>query len=395
MRKDLVPNVVHDIGESLRARASHYGFDGIVQECDVCLVRSHERQFNCMAEWSLSSGQQYRRLITKWNRNGSQEFKPRTAAESYLVPGPDRPGAEWEAMSKIESHFADRSDLGVFTVPVLDSLMDNRVLVLERADAVSLSKWVRRSAVPNPASRRKLLQAIENSARWLREFHSLDPDPTSSARGTTRSEFQSWSGLVCGRMETNGFNRDLISKLRARLRNAADQHLPADLPVRTLHDDFAPRNVLVDSNGLVAGIDLTMEWKGCVWEDLSRFVTSLFLDKLRVASLGLALRSGWIDQLEETFYEAYFGSEPIPWPAMRLYQAQTALTSLAASTTTSAAKCESSAASAVSSVPHSWIQRQVARHTFAFVEDRMEKIRRDRILRMPTLMQLETLGGRG
>ena len=91
----------------------------------------------------------------------------------------------------------------------------------------------------------------------------------------------------------------------------------------------------------------------------------------------------------------YFGSEPIPWPAMRLYQAQTALTSLAASTTTSAAKCGDSAESASPTVSKSWIQRQIARHTFAFVEDRMEKIRRDRILRMPTLMQLETLGGRG
>ncbi len=313
MSRSLTPITLEAVEIALRQRCLDYFPDFRNRRCQLRLVQHRSRAFNVLAYWDVYGGRSRQRLITKWNHDLVTEDSSfdRDPAESYLVPGPDRPGAEWQAMRRVEDHLSRRRPSRLFSVKVHDSLLNDRVLVLERATAQPLSRMYRRSALASPGFRRRVLQATERSAEWLREFHGLHIHPSSRLRGATRVDFHDWTVRVSEVLKTH-LSAAAADTLRNQMLDLSSQYLPNRLPVAPLHDDFAPRNLLIDRANRVAGIDTTMEWKGCQWEDLARFVVALATDKLRMASDGILLRSAWVDQLEAAFYRSYYGDQCIP-----------------------------------------------------------------------------------
>jgi aminoglycoside phosphotransferase (APT) family kinase protein len=99
----------------------------------------------------------------------------------------------------------------------------------------------------------------------------------------------------------------------------AARRLPDPLPTVITHGDFAPRNILVDGSGRLAVIDLLARWQAPRFEDLAGFLVALQTSRANAATRGL-LFGRTIARLEPAFLSGYYGSEPVPRNAIRVYE---------------------------------------------------------------------------
>jgi aminoglycoside phosphotransferase (APT) family kinase protein len=100
---------------------------------------------------------------------------------------------------------------------------------------------------------------------------------------------------------------------------AATRLLPDPLPTVITHGDFAPRNILVDPAGRMAVIDLLARWQAPPFEDLAGFLVALQTSRANAATRGLVF-GRTIERLEPAFLGGYYGSEPVPRDAIRVFE---------------------------------------------------------------------------
>lgn len=329
-----IDEIVTRVGHLIRDRADQYYPCLRGEQLEVAVQSIQVRQFAVLCEWKVVSGHWNKTLLAKIKKD--DEVDPlavdRGVHESYFVPRPDRKGAEYEAMSKIQRNFDALADPRFFSVPVLDSLIDDRVLVLEKVPVRSCKRMLRSCANPvlPTATRHRMWEVVQRTGSWLRNYHQMGRHEAGTERGTQNGDFLNWIHAAETFLSQQGHGRKFLQRTERRMRQAAHELLPEQLPSSTLHNDFAPRNVLIDHQGRIGAIDTLMEWRGCVWEDIAHFVVSIHTNKLRTLSCGVLFSKQFFDELECRFVESYFGVDPVPWPAIRLYQAQVALTKWAA-----------------------------------------------------------------
>jgi hypothetical protein len=120
-------------------------------------------------------------------------------------------------------------------------------------------------------------------------------------------------------------DRPFPSNLMEDVSAAAHAGLPARLPLGFSHTDFAPRNVLVASNGSITVIDTLGRWQAPVYEDLGHFLFALHTSEIQVYSQGCWLSETVLRDFEQAFLAGYFGEHPFPETALRLFQLQSLL----------------------------------------------------------------------
>jgi aminoglycoside phosphotransferase (APT) family kinase protein len=155
----------------------------------------------------------------------------------------------------------------------------------------------------------------ELAGRWLRILHD-SPATTPLTRQEDRSEivaaFEAYRRYLA--TETG---RDLSAVVKAGVDAAG--RLPDPLPTVLSHGDFAPRNILVGPSGRVAVIDLLARWKSPPYEDLATFLVALQTNRANAATRGLLFGRA-AKRLEPAFLKGYFGTEPVPRDAIRVYE---------------------------------------------------------------------------
>ena len=165
-------------------------------------------------------------------------------------------------MADFEKHVAQRGDRRLFPVRVLDSILDDHVLLLEHVDAKPLSQMLLgASRARGGRVTASLSETMHRAGVLLRNFHEQPSSPNRQARGTTKDDFLAWIDMAGRLASQHPYGERVFQAHGPRLMELADQLLPTDLPIAPIHDDFAPRNVLVDPSQRVGIIDALEQWQ--------------------------------------------------------------------------------------------------------------------------------------
>jgi hypothetical protein len=297
------------------------------------LGKVRRRQFAFLCELTISTSNWQQPLLAKVALSADEIAQPKSVDRvgSYFVGAPDPLGGEYAALRSVERHFQRLNDSRLFTVRVLDSLFEGRGLLLEKVDAQPLTHLLKSaSRLGRWHASPRLLDAVHSAGVCLRSFHQLPIAQRRKERGVTKHDFLAWVDAGQEFLAADSFSRSFFQVVGPRLRDAAEHILPDQLPIGPVHDDFAPRNVLLAADGRVAVIDMLEQWTGCIWEDISHFLVAIGANKLQSISGGRAFAEGSINGIQEYFLRGYYGNQAIPLAAIAVYESQATLTKWAA-----------------------------------------------------------------
>lgn len=316
-----------ELASHLSAKAADYFPQHRAAPHRVRLQEVQQRQFATLYWWELCWTDRRAAVLVKVTRETYGDVPGNIDPDrSRVVPAADPVGAELAALRAIESAFGAHPDPRCRTVRVLDGLWNGRGMVLECVPGVSLKSllWtavrLRRGQPSN-----LLLVGCTHAGAWLRKFHGAASLLPPAVRGDTRDAFLTWTSTLREFLAVDERAQSAYNAALPRIARAAERCLPDALPLGPLHGDLAPRNVLVEPGGSVTAIDTLIAWKSCIWEDVAQFLVELEANKLQAWSGGCAFAPQRLAQLEAAFLRGYFADEPVPWQALRLYQAQTLL----------------------------------------------------------------------
>jgi aminoglycoside phosphotransferase (APT) family kinase protein len=235
-----------------------------------------------------------------------------------LVPmteSSERRRLELDALRTVEARLAAVGDPGFQAVRALGILPESTALVMEAFDGEPLHRFiVRKPFRSHPALRPSILARA--AGKWLRILHDT-PTSNQVVRQGTRQEvveaFMEFGSYLAA--ETDASHLETVIEAGV----AAARRLPDPLPTVITHGDFAPRNILVDGTGRLAVIDLLARWQAPRFEDLAGFLVALQTSRANAATRGL-LFGRTIAKLEPAFLSGYYGSEPVPRNAIRVYE---------------------------------------------------------------------------
>jgi aminoglycoside phosphotransferase len=235
---------------------------------------------------------------------------------------------EFEALTMVAARMEELDDPKLGAIRALGILPGSAALVMEVFPGRPMQRILARGPLERSRSLRPTRLAWE-AGRWLRVFHDM-PIPDQPVRQGTRQDladaFTEYGAHLAGHTNT----RDLASMVQAGIDGVA--RMPDPLPLSQCHGDFAPRNVLVDADGRLAVIDLLIRWQAPRYEDIAGFLVALDTSRANAATRGLLFGPA-IERLKPAFLAGYFGPDPIPSDAIRVYELLLVLDKWSARTT--------------------------------------------------------------
>ncbi len=319
--------------EFVRDRADEWFRCPRLRQARVELVSRDRRRVSVLYRLKVATDGQQHRLVAKqyWDWLGqhssrqvdAQHAPPRLFAR---VDIDDKAAFEYATLATICEHFDRVADPRFKAVRPLGFLAEERTIVMEDVDAISLERLTQRChrlAFHNPPG--NLCRAMQHAGGWLRQFHELPPLSHTRARHTRRDEFLDSIRRVIAFLNGAVENCELPSELADRISAIGDAELPVQFPLGLSHTDFAPRNVLVDGEASVCVIDTLGRWQAPVYEDIGYFLFNLQASAVQTYSQGWWLSQARLREFEQAFLAGYFGSSPFPQGAVRLFQLQALL----------------------------------------------------------------------
>ena len=232
-----------------------------------------------------------------------------------ITESSERRKLELDALRTVEARLAEVGDPAFRAVRALGILPQSTALVMEEFDGKPLHRFlVRRPFRSQPALRPSALARA--AGKWLRILHDTPPSRQAVRQGTKQEivdAFGAFGSYLAA--ETDASHLETVIEAGVE----AARQLPDPLPTVVTHGDFAPRNILVDGSGRLAVIDLLARWQAPPFEDLAGFLVALQTSRANAATRGL-LFGRTIAKLEPAFLSGYYGSEPVPRTAIRVYE---------------------------------------------------------------------------
>ena len=224
------------------------------------------------------------------------------------------------ALSSIHQHFAD-SDPRFRPVRLLEYREDWNGIVMEFAWGEGLDRRLlaahRFGAAGSSAARATPCQL---AGAWLRRYHEMPGVfDGPELRADRASIVQCFNEALAFLSETAG-PCSVFSRLAERLVALANAVLPDTLLTQRVHGDFWPGNVLVGPDAQITVIDTFGYGATPRYEDIAYFLVHLRAMKPQMYTLGAWNRREDSNAWEAAFLAGYFGEDPIPIGAVRLFE---------------------------------------------------------------------------
>lgn len=297
------------------------------EKLDVRLLSKQERASAVLYRFKVGNEAQNRSVFVKVPlRLTGKAYTGRNGYEKpQLFPKTEPRDMHWlhyTALKTIYDYYTslDKEQLGA--IRVLDYLPQYHAIFTEESSDPKLRDlFFKENRLRFPFGHARLSTAFENVGMWLRLYHIMPKDKDVQSRHKGKNDYVEAITTITDFLAKTLRREAFLKDTAARLISAARETLPELLPLGLGHGDYAMRNILIGPNSRVTVLDTFAKWRAPIYEDIGYFLTDLKLSSPQVLSHGLAFKSDRLSAYEEMFLKGYFGQQPIPYRAIRLYEA--------------------------------------------------------------------------
>jgi hypothetical protein len=115
-----------------------------------------------------------------------------------------------------------------------------------------------------------------------------------------------------------------LNEIQAMFLQVIDKVALQKVPYAALHRDFAFKNIVITPDDCVAVLDMDARicWeRQPVYLDISRLITDLVAQKVKILSLGFLMPDSYLNQYEALFLQGYFGQDQFDPVLLAMYKA--------------------------------------------------------------------------
>lgn len=248
-----------------------------------------------------------------------------TLTKPSLYPKTDTQERHWlqyTALVAIYEYFNDLHETQFGAIRALDYLPEYYAVFTEDSNDPNLRQLLlKESRWHFPPTRGRLTVEFHNVGAWLQLYHRMPKKDYVNVRHEHRQDYiDAIVTLVDFLKKTQG-DDTFLKATASKLINQARAVLPETLPLGLGHGDYAMRNILVGPNHRVTVLDTFAKWQTPIYEDVGYFINELKMSFSQVFSQGMAFSPDQMASYEDAFLKGYFGEGPVPYPAIRLYEA--------------------------------------------------------------------------
>ncbi len=154
----------------------------------------------------------------------------------------------------------------------------------------------------------RLERGYHRAGSWLALFH--DRLGGAEDRQLDRAQLREAAAEVLGDLERASARQVETASLREALDGHIDALSATCDRVAVLHGDFAPRNMLLGTDGRIAAVDTRRTVSGSVYADVASMATDLSTVPLQVLTHGAAYRETIVRRCTGALLRGYFGARP-------------------------------------------------------------------------------------
>ena len=313
--------------DHIRSHAPRY-YPGLASDkLGVQLLSKQERPSAMLYRFKVGTEAQNRSVFVKvpLRLTGNGQNNRNTYEKPQLFPKTEPRDMHWlhyTALKTIYDYYTnlDREQLGA--IRVLDYLPQYHAIFTEESSDPKLRDlFFKENRLRFPFGHTGLSTAFQNVGMWLRLYQLMPKDKDVQVRHPGKNDYIEAITTITDFLAKTLNRETFFTETAIVLIDKARRTLPESLPLGLGHGDYAMRNILVGPNFRVTVLDTFAKWRAPVYEDIGYFLTDLKMSSPQVLSHGLAFRPNQLATYEEAFLTGYFGPAPIPYPAIRLYEA--------------------------------------------------------------------------
>jgi hypothetical protein len=310
----------------IREHAPRYYPTFLPEQLRVQLLSKQERPSAVLYRFKVSSDAEIRsvfvkvplRMSTKGRAKGSVYEKPQ------LFPKTEPRDMHWlqyTALRAIDEYFTGLEKKHLGAIRVLDYLPQYHAIFTEESIDPRLRQlFYRENRLRTLSGVLKLRTAFQNVGIWLRAYHTMPKYEDVKIRHENRMDYieaiTTLTDFLAKSLKDETFLKETASVIISKAPNI----LPESLPLGLGHGDYAMRNILIGHNSRVTVLDTFAKWRTPIYEDIGYFLNELKTSYPQVISQGLAFSPRMLTIYEQEFLAGYFGSEPVPYSIIRLYE---------------------------------------------------------------------------
>lgn len=296
-------------------------------QVSVQLLHKEERARAVLYRFKVSNEAQVRSVFVKVPLPELPDVQTNEAPyeKPLLFPKTEPKDMHWlqyTALKTIYEYFNSLNKTQLGAIRVLDYLPQYQAVLMEESRDPRLRQlfW-KENRFSSRFTSGDLSVVFQNVGTWLRIYHTMPKEEDVNVRHPHRDDYIEAITQLSNFLSKALGEKTIFKKATGMITEKARRLLPEVLPLGLGHGDYAMRNILVGQHARVTVLDTFAKWRTPIYEDIGYFLNELKTSYPQVISQGLAFRSDQLSAYEHAFLKGYFGKEPIPYSAIRLYEA--------------------------------------------------------------------------